>query len=296
MVDLGASHRAAACNLLCAIIEKCNASGSQHVRSAVLDDFIWPRLFNVYLHRSDGTKGKSMRQMLLVLTGVLVNDPSPRSLELQEQAVTTFLDIICRRQDRLKVKPALQGLSHFLQKNVVTIPQLLKIYSKLLGSYSIPAANAPDAQSLFSALLSWIIHHDTSLSAGHLVKNFLAQLRRASQNKSFTAHESISSVWMLPVINYLRQWSDRIQEFKTHVFPYCFLPNIGEYLDWLSFLHFRQHVTVTGLVPLQMQSPELYDNGLEDFEEFRILLASIETGKELGIVKDVGTSQSRPLQ
>jgi hypothetical protein len=294
--DLGSGHRAAVCNILCAILERCQALELHYVQEAILDDSIWSRAFTIYLEKSDGAKGKSVRQVLVTLTSILLRNQTPRAFELQEWAIAILVDITCQRQDRVKVKPALQGLAHFLQKDIATIPRLIAIHAKILGRSPEASAGGPDVQPLFSTLLSWIVHHDTSLSAGHVIKNFLAQLRRTSYQDPSTVYDSVTSVWMKPVVECLHQWPDRIQEFKTHVFPHCFLPNVDEYVHFLSYLHFPRHVESKGVIPQELSVYIAEKNTLEDFEEFRILLASIQTGKELGLLKDTGKRQRNPKQ
>lgn len=286
--NLTPSHRAAACNLLCAIIERCQVLDSQYLHEAVLSDRIWPKLLTIYLDRSDSAKGKSVRQVLLTLTGILLRCQSPRSLDWQEKATATFVHIICQRQDRLKVKPALQGLAYFIQKDIATIPQLVDIYSKSSNDFSNNFTKGATTQSLLEVLLSWVVHHDTSLSAGHLIRNFLAQLRRTSHQDPSGTSQSAAAIWVVPVVECLRAWPERIQEFKTHVFPHCFLPNIEEYLYFLSYLNLARHVDLKDSLPCLLPELDTKDNGLGNMEEFRMLLASIETGKELGVVRDVG--------
>lgn len=258
------------------------------MQDAILNDSIWSRAFKIYLEKSDGAKGKSVRQVLVTLTSILLRNQSPRASELQEWAVSNLVDIICLRQDRSKVKPALQGLAHFIQKDIATIPQLMTIHASIVGNTSDLNPAEADVQPLFSALLSWIVHHDTSLSAGHVVKNFLAQLRRTSHQDPTSVHDSVASVWIRPVVECLHQWPDRIQEFKTHVFPHCFLPDVDQYVHFLSYLHFPRHVESRGPIPDQLNAHSTEVNVLESFEEFRILLAAIQTGKELGVLKDTG--------
>ncbi|KAL5444724.1 hypothetical protein PMIN07_003330 [Paraphaeosphaeria minitans] len=284
--DLGSGHRAAVCNILCTILERCQAMELQYVQDAILDDSIWSRAFKIYLEKSDGAKGKSVRQVLVTLTSILLRNQSPRAFELQEWAIFNLVDIICLRKDRSKVKPALQGLAHFIQKDIATIPRLMAIHANIVGNTSGSSIAGPDIQPLFSALLAWIVHHDTSLSAGHVVKNFLAQLRRTSHQDPSTVYDSVASVWMKPVVECLHQWPDRIQEVKTHVFPHCFLPNVEEYVHFLSYLHFSRHVDSKGPIPEALSAYLIEINVLDDFEEFRILLAAIQTGKELGVLKD----------
>jgi hypothetical protein len=225
-----------------------------------------------------------MRQTLLVLTGVIAKDQSPRASELRLQAAAVFMDIICDRQDRIKVKPALQGLAHFLLRDVVSIAQLVEISSNLTHGH----LEILTPQSLFKTFLAWIVHHDTALSAGHLVKNFLIQARRLSEYGHHDAKDAVAPLWIEPVVQTLHHWPDRVREFKTHVFPHCFLPNIDEYMRFLSYLHFGQHVHTSGLLPEVLHTYELQNNGLNRMEEFKILLASIEAGKELTVVRDTG--------
>lgn len=286
--DLDSAHRAAASNAVCAIIEQSLATKVEYVRDAILTDPVWMRVFNIYLYRSDDAKGKSMRQILLVLTNAISKDESPRAKELRQRGAATFLDIICERQDRFKVKPALQGLAHFLLKNIVTIEQLMQLSDQQAKDFSKGLSPCSTPQSLFKLFLGWIVHHETSLSAGHLVRNFLLQARRTQQYKDVTGQTPIQPLWIEPVVEILQAWPDRILEFKTHVFPHCFTPDLAEYLRFLSYLHFGNHINSERILHDDLKIYQDIPNRLSKLEEFRILLAAIGSGKELSIVRDVG--------
>jgi hypothetical protein len=254
-----------------------------------LDDSIWFRLFQVYLQRSDNAKAKSVRQVLLVLTSVLSKNHSSDSLRLQRRATSIFIDIICLRHDRLKVKPALQGLAHFLLRNIVSLSQLNGIYrSSLADQGSISCTEFDLSQSFFGSILAWIVHHDTSLSASHLLKNYLIQLRQSPYYEILESDGSSLPIWIQPVVTSLHSWPDRMQEFKAHVFPHCFLPKIDEYLQFLSYLHFSRHIAIRGQLPDRLLVHEHRQNGLDDFEEFEVLLAALQTGKDIGVLRDMG--------
>ncbi|KAF2015270.1 HEAT repeat protein-like protein [Aaosphaeria arxii CBS 175.79] len=287
IADLSSPHRAASSNALCAFIETCQASRATYVQHALLSDSIWFRLLEIFLQRSDNAKGKSMRHMLLALTSVLQkNEDTESSQLLRDRAIQTFLDIICLRHDRVKVKPALQGLSHFLSKDVVTLERLNHLYGRL--AEEAPGKTSSSTQSLLRKLLTWTVHHDTALSAGHLIRNFLIHVRKSSSDTESTTPEgSVRPLWIQPVVEMLRQWPDRMQEFKTHVFPHCFLPYVDEYARFLSYLHFKDHLGVNEDLPDSLELYASHETGLEGAEEFKILLATIQTGKELGIVKDI---------
>ncbi|CAN9333095.1 unnamed protein product [Alternaria alternata] len=248
-----------------------------YAREAILDDSVWMRTFNIYLQRSGDAKGKSMRQMLLVLTSVVTKDQSLRANELRRRATSSFLDIICEREDRIKVKPALQGLAHFLLRDVISITELIGLFDVQLKRTS---------RTVFKSFLAWVVHHDTALSTGHLIKNYLLQARRLADYDERGNDGSISPFWIEPVVQTLQDWPDRIQEFRTHVFPHCFLPNLSEYLKFLAYLHFESHVPHENALPSQLYQAGGHTSSLGEMEEFRILLAAIATGKELNIVKD----------
>lgn len=229
-----------------------------------------------------------MRQMLLVLTSVVTKDQNPRAIELRRQATTLFLDIICEREDRIKVKPALQGLAHFLLRDVISIKELVSLFDKQLKRTSDAIQEPVTSRTVFKSFLAWVVHHDTSLSAGHLIKNYLLQARRLADYDEAANDGLISPLWIEPVVQTLHDWPDRIQEFKTHVFPHCFLPNLSEYLRFLAYLHFESHVPHEHALPSQLHRSSEHSSSLGGLEEFRILLAAIATGKELNIVKDHG--------
>jgi hypothetical protein len=286
--ELENSHRAAASNALCASIEYCATSESAYAREVVLEDFIWMRTFNIYLQRSGDAKGKSMRQMLVVLTSVITKDQSERATELRRRATTSFLDIICEREDRIKVKPALQGLAYFLLRDAISITDLVSLFDEQLKRTSDAAKEPVTSRTVLKSFLAWVVHHDTSLSAGHLIKNYLLQARRLANYDEHPSDDSVSPLWIEPVMQTLRDWPDRIQEFKTHVFPHCFLPNLSEYLRFLAYLHFESHVPHNQGLPNQLCQSGNGTSPFSGLEEFRILLAAIATGKELNIVKDNG--------
>ncbi|KAF7567911.1 DUF2428 multi-domain protein [Pyrenophora tritici-repentis] len=237
-----------------------------------------------------------MRQMLFVLSSVITKDQSPRAVNLRSRSTASFLDIICEREDRIKVKPALQGLAHFLLRDVVSITQLVKLFDERREQSSEEAKEPVTTQTVFKSFLAWVIHHDTALSAGHLVKNFLVQARRLPDYGVQNSTQSISPFWIEPVVETLHDWPDRIQEFKTHVFPHCFQPDITEYTRFLAYLRFGVHVPHNSNLPPQLAGNGGQKTSLDENEEFSILLAAIATGKELTIVKDRDHRAGRDIE
>lgn len=293
------------------MIEACQASGIPYIQDCILEDEIWNRLFHIYLDRSDNAKTKSMKQVFIVLSNLLARVKTPRSVSLQRDATLALLDIACYGQDRNRAKPALQGLSHLLSKDLASVRGLIDFYSCLAEEHPENAPVLPPVQSLLSRFLVWIEHHDTALSASHLIKSYISQVRRmkidhmarrsapqsaapeaAISNENDPTHpanlsspEGVLPFWVEPVVRHLCQRSELIHEYKTHVFPYCFKPNLHEYIHFLLYLGFSHHMGMT--IPFQGTN-EMYNNGLATADAFRLLLAAIQSGKDLGVVKDTG--------
>lgn len=255
------------------------------------------RLFGIYLQNAENTRGKLNRQMLLTLSSILLRNENVRSQELKKYAVTTFIEIISHRRDRLQVRPALQGLAYFLQKEITSIDELIQLSessSRSENPGSLPASKS--IQEILRTFLSWVVFHDTTLSAGHLIKYFLSSLRRVRLSESATSEEFVSPLWIEPVVQTLSQWPERAQEFKTHVFPHCFLPKAEEYLRFLSYLHFGHHIRANGALPEVLHTYDEKKNNLASEVEFSILLTALQSGKELGVIIDVGKRVHPGLQ
>ncbi|ORY10759.1 putative death-receptor fusion protein-domain-containing protein [Clohesyomyces aquaticus] len=299
VVNLPPSHRAAACNVLCAIIETCQGSEAEYARNAVLSDSIWSRLFEIYLRRSENAKPKSMRQVLVVLTQVLIQAEGQESIRQRNRAVSMFLDIICNRGDRMQAKPALQGLAHFLFKDLVSFPKLVEIF-RAHRLEQVSGTDTRSVQLLLSVFFLWVVRDDTAQAAGHLIKNSITQIRAIQfPTKDINISRgdaSISPLWIEPLVAALRSWPNRMQEIKSNILPHCFLPSVEEYLRFLSYLHLDRHLSVKGDLPASLRIFSSTDNRLETSEEFAMLLAAIETGKELGIVKDVDCRLSKIIE
>lgn len=280
------------------MIEYYQTSGIKYLQDFFLADQIWIRIFNIYLERSDSAKAKSMRQVFIVLTSLLTRTETSRADFLRKHATSVFLDIICHGRDRLRAKPALQGLSHFVSKGLASIHDLIEWYSKSDEVNIRFLPNRQYVQDLLIRFLVWVAHSDTVLSASHLIKSYIDRVRQSSGalGCGFESRKSVSEketeqtpgwlpFWAEPLISCLQQYPEKIQEYKSHVFPYCFKPDLKEYLRFLLYLNCDYHLEVSISVPRPQGQNS---SGLTNMDELKVLLQAIQAGKELGIVKEVG--------
>jgi hypothetical protein len=282
LVNISATHRAAACNSLCAIIERCQLSTDEGFHCIVWENDLWTRLFEIFLERSDNAKAKSMRQVLLVLTGMLLKNAPPQSSDLQDDAVSRLLDIICRYQNRTKIKPALQALAHFISKDLISINQLIDVYRNYSGADTDPDGGLSAYQLLLRQFLAWVRHHDTAPAAGHLITNFLTKStpqRRCAEEKT-----GVLPVWIAPLEGSIRDSPEAINEFKHHVFPEIFRLDLDGYLQFLYHLQLDRHLGIKSTIH-SLNLGVFTANGCL---EITLLFAALQVGKELGLVKDVG--------
>ncbi|OCL07142.1 hypothetical protein AOQ84DRAFT_389700 [Glonium stellatum] len=290
LVNISATHRAAACNLLCAIIERCRLSANEGFRAIIWENNMWARLFNTFLERSDNSKAKSMRQVLVVLTGMLLTDAPPQSSGLRDDAVSRVLEMICRCQNRMKVKPALQALAHFITKDLVSIDQLVDLHRNYSedGADSVQGLNTH--QLLLHQFFAWVWHHDTAPAAGHLVTNFLA--KSVQQRICMEEKTNLLPMWIEPLESSIRKYPESVEEFKHHIFPEVFRLGLDGYLQFLYHLRLDRHLGIRSTFHSPNSSLFTANSRLE----ITLLFAALQVGKELGLVKDVDYKDYKTIE
>lgn len=290
-INISAAHRAAACNSLIAVIEKCQVSETDTVRHVIWEDNVWMRLFEIFLERSDNAKAKSMKLVLILLSGMLLKNTSPQSIKLRDEAVLRFLDIIFKYQNHLKVKPALQGLAYFISKKVISVTQLIDLQRSRAEDCPVSSTRLDLGQDLLRQFLRWIPPQDTATSSGHLVTNFLIQSRQ--QGTWMDDHLGSLPMWAQPLDDSIRASPEAIEEFKNYVFPEAFRLSLEDYLCFLEYLRLSRHLGMK----LPLENKEISTvNTRPDGVELSILLAALQAGKEIGLIKDVDYDIFRKIE
>ncbi|KAF2085259.1 hypothetical protein K490DRAFT_46993 [Saccharata proteae CBS 121410] len=288
LINISPGHRAAACNPLCSIIERCQISQDERIRNLVWTAGIWPRLFVVFLDRSHLAKPKSVRQILLLLTSVLekCNAFKP-GIEARGQALETILQALFEEGDHLRVKPALQALAHFIQKELFQVSEILNECKRWHSAESSGSNNA--AQSFLVGVMGWVSYPDTAPAAGNLVSTFL-KFGRIQNVEAITSKNPSRplAVWVEPLESSVRQNPDAIQNFRSHLFPELFRPVLSDYLEFLVHLRIDDHVGLR----LNTTSCASQTDDLQAL----LLFTALQTGKEMGIVKEIENGQSQNIE
>ena len=272
-VDVTPSHRAAATNAICSILEVQN---NGHLQDVFQGEDLPLQAFDVVFDRSDVAKGKSMRQLLLALINVTKHQEPILKHRLVNTLLLRTFSIICRQSDQVKGKAALQVLSTFLSQGLIGIEQLAREFSDFETNGS-EASSVEQIQQLLQRLFSWVDNRDTARVASHTI---LICVREWNALKFTDGKGQVPKglpIWVHPLIRSIQEHPEALQEFKNQVFPQLFAINATDYLAFLEHLglqevHRQDHGSVSNLTS----------------EKEIILYASLQVGKETGLVADTG--------
>ena len=270
-------HRAAATNALCSLLGLAKNAES----ACRLDRDRWFQIFSIFLDRSSGSKSKPIRQLLTSLVAVLSTYAEAEKQDVMANAVVTMLQMLSAQSDHVKVKSALQVLSHFLSKQVIDLGMLL-LHLRTLQ----PMQSARDRDDLLSdnellqwllrTLMDWIRYPDTAPAASQTVCVVVkATVSRPVQN--FPADDlSLPSIWTTPLIASLQEYPEALAGFKYHLLPALFALDGATYVSFIKKLGLYNVLQDFSLREELGESPEML--------KINLLFTSLEIGKEAGMV------------
>ena len=272
---LNTSHRVAAWNTLCALIDQCSQSDLEGVRNGKWDFSIWYRAFNLYLNQSHSARPKSSKQLLATLSATLrKSDTLP---ELKERIGIQLLGGLFDDKDHHRTKACLQALAHFLRTEVLALDYVLTSFRGLRHKTSNmdPQARVED---LLSILFTWVGKGDFGSVVGQAISVVLDKSQH-QPNVSHPMHDlepgSLASMeqplWSGPLHDAVRSGSVKIDDLRIHVLPTLFKRSLTAYV---SFLHAHGFGRLVSRIAQQKHEP------VDD----ELLHAALQTGKELGFL------------
>ena len=295
---ISSSHRAAATNALCALIEQCQASESFNIRSLIQINELLTLIFDVFLQWSQAAKGKSMRQFISTLGNSLKTIPDARREKPVTEAVCSLFDIVFKERNALQVKPALQTLELFLSKDVVSLPSLLHAfhdwYIPEIGQSSEPQDEASVTEQFIFACLQWLSNADKASAAAHLVCIVVKKISNiAKRGGSPGDAKNKMPVWVRPVTAIVRRDRAVIPALQNYVFPIFFKHNPEDTIAFLNFLQVGDHLGLDR-VPQDGSFVPNHDGntGINNELEMSLLFAALSTAKELGLIQEIDSRSS----
>jgi len=280
--DLSATHRVAACNVLCGTIEQC-----AQVHDASLTDLVFASetlagLFRIYIDHFDNGKSKAMKQVLNTMAKLLGKTAAAHTVDT---TTSRCLDLALKERDRTRAKPALHALTIFLSRNVLSVSQLVVLYASVVTGRNDPegvlrSINYYQADFI-SNLLTWIPVGDIAPTAGQLLSAVAANPLGTPPASSDST--SPIPVWAEPLVRGIEATPNAIHAFRFHAFPALFQPGIQVYVRFLEYLDFRQLLGLTTVD--STNSDETRPN-----DEIRrlVLLSALQVGKCSGLVQECG--------
>ncbi|KAF2101025.1 hypothetical protein NA57DRAFT_74618 [Rhizodiscina lignyota] len=283
-------HRAAACNFACAIFDIARQSHDATTNAALSHTKAWKRLLDTFIERSDVSMTKSMRQVLLALSSYLRDrlNHCTESVELRDEALRAFLRIIFVDREHIKIKPALQGLTEFLSKSIISIPHLLQFFETLVLDRQPMRQGSSKPDEVLSQFLvklfTWISHNDVALALGQLVSQALKQYSKDGTGYSPSRGLNDPPVWADPIVATVIRKPDSLENFRNTVFAKLFRESTRDFFNFLKSMRTFARIAPQLLTDNAMDTPH-GGYGLGDAET-ELFFSALQTGKELGIVKD----------
>ncbi len=242
-----------------------------------------------------------MKRVLATLSAVLRTglDP-PDALALRNSAVSRLIGITWGIETYQMVKPALQALAYFIAKRIILVEDLINIFQSWSRQrqtvyqeedVKMPLLNVfkdadPPRTAIHSSwdtsvvtfvlsTLRWISHHDLAPAAGHITSTFFQELHeQSSEGLKYRHSVTHLPLWVEVLQRSVLRDPNVLESYKHHVFPALFKVNCSDFrtfLEYLGLKELRSELSLSTLSPLAL-----------------LLFASLQVGKELGMVKEHG--------
>jgi hypothetical protein len=281
-IDVTRSHRAAATNAICSILEVQNF---KHLQDVFQEEDLLLQAFDVFFDHSEIAKGKSMRQLLVALINVTKHQEAILKQRLVKTLLLYTFSIICRQSNQVKGKAALQVLSTFLSQGLIGLEQLAGEYSdfetKGQNSEVNSARLAEQVQELLQRLFSWVGNRDTARVARHTILICVREWKALQFTDDKGQVPEGLPIWVRPLVRSILEHPEALQEFKNQVFAELFAINAADYLAFLEHLGFQEILRQDHGNISNLRSEE------EEFIEIT-LYSSLQVGKETGLVVETG--------
>jgi hypothetical protein len=278
--DASGTQSSAAITTLCSILQSQKDDDS--FQKIMWFGGIWLDCFQIYLAKLELTRSKAVRSFLNLLINLLQRQDTPP--DIKTQVLELVVKPIVSRSERGKVKSALSALGHLITKHVVSIDELLPHFTGHKFSPDYSAEALEDIASVFRTLFRWAQFHELAPAVGQTASVFwkLAKKRVAGfTTEEISADLPIELVcWIDPLLEVVKQYPESLLRLKSHLFSTLFIIDINDYASFLEQLGV-QRLLLSKTASNQRIQSTIYN-------EYELLLSSLQTGKELGIVQESG--------
>ena len=275
---LTASHRVATWNTLCALIDQCVDSTINVVASIIWSHDVWNRAFDLYVSQSCNARPKSSKQLLQTLATALRKKIGPANSD--QTVAARLIEGVCNARDHDRTRACLQALTHFLGKEVLGLDDVLSPFRLVF-----PGNTPGSVEELLSILFSCIGRADFGSVVGQAIS---VVLDKASGEKTLSNDRSVldstsQPLWANPLDDTIRSKRATLDDLRIHLFPTIFKRSLSDYVSFLARHGLDQSISPTSKIS---SSSADCTNVLDD-----VLYAALQTGKELGLVRETMDSE-----
>jgi hypothetical protein len=274
--DLTATHRVAAWNTLCALIEQCACSGVDKLRQLLWKDGLWYRVLDLYLEQSHNARPKSSKQLLSSLSSSWKQSDSPS--KDRGNVASKLVDILSGENEARAAKAALQASAHLVLKDVLS-PIDLAICLQESGDKDLDQHIDVHFQKLLLILLQRLRTGDVGSATGQLISVLLDKHQasvdaevKENTNPSLTTK---GPLWVRPLQDAVAYSDVDANELRLHIFPVLFKRSFADYLAFLQ---------ANGLEDVFGNDSKHIDASFNP----KLLYAALQSGKEIGVVYETG--------
>ncbi|WPH02770.1 Hypothetical protein R9X50_00563800 [Acrodontium crateriforme] len=278
--NITSTHRAAAWNTLCALIDQCSASPEAFIKEFLWNFNIWTRAFDAHISQAHNARPKSSRQVLITLTSAMQKAPENviDMANIKRRCVQRQLVCLIDENDQSKARACASSLAHFLSKEVVTLNDVLAVLNFDKKNVPIRAK----LEILLLSLFEWMGKGDFGSAIANLVSAILVQtssLETLSQDSNLP---SAQPIWTEPLIAAFQSSMIETSSVRAHLLPVLFKQDLNDYVTFLNTL---------GMEDLFSSCPKISPSSAEQESREELLLASLQAGKELGLVYETESDQ-----
>lgn len=242
---LSPSHKTAAYNALAAYLNQYCLMSMPKPSDFVLTPEIWMEAFEIFLTRTENSKTKPMRQMLVTLVKILSSEHvgKYRSTLISNVASKT-IRLIFAEASSSSVKSAFQSLDYFLTKRLICIPDIFSTvsqvkqwelvfepsneenqFAKPLTIFSWEALQRAEimrhVNEIFFNTVQWIRYPDVMLTVGHFISTFFTLVREWCQYSNPSAWTDMDGLpmWVSLVRMSLKIQPELFEKFGLYIIP-----------------------------------------------------------------------------
>ena len=231
---LSQKHGAAALNALCGILEQCSNSSVPQIRDICVHHTAWDEAFHIFLHKSDSEKAKPVRRLLLILTQILSkNIDEETRLIIIQHVVTVTTDAICKEQIVAPVRPSIQALELFLDKDLVHARDIIETVARRREEFwaiespsqphddridCSPPTSIEPAEDFILCVLEWVQYPDCAPVAGRFLATFHKSLT-SMKIETVASRDDKKAFWISAIKTSLKRRPSLLETFEHYVLP-----------------------------------------------------------------------------